>query len=116
MDSGAGTWPAEDDVKRRLGITRDDDSTNADVSSALAAAIEIVTADCSDDGVPSFDAEDVPARLREAALLLTVAVYKAPDAPFGVAGIFDTAALYVAREHPAYGNLVRGFRRDFGIS
>jgi hypothetical protein len=113
--SGAG-WPSTDDVKRRLGITRDDEGLESDIESALGAAIEVVTADCTDSaGDLSFDEDLLPFRLREAALLLTTAIYKAPDAPFGVAGIFDTAAIYVAKEHPAYGNLMRGYRRDFGI-
>lgn len=118
-------WPSVADIKRRLSITATG-AIDTDISSAIAAAREVIEADCRESiGDPladpvvlpvySFDTEDPPARIREAAILLTVSTYKAPDAPFGVAGIFDTAAVYVAREHPTYAQLLRGYRRDFGI-
>jgi hypothetical protein len=117
-------WPDVDAVKRRLGITRNDAELNADVQLATAAAIEAVQADCAAwlaGTFPSADADDPPtprdpdARLASAALLLAVSTYKAPDAPYGVAGVFDTAAIAVRDQHPQYGELLRGHRHDFGI-
>jgi len=118
-------WPTTDEVKRRCGVTSSD--LEDEIQSALNAAIEVIEADClvdagdplADPVVPpiySFDTEDPPDRIAQAALLLAVATYKGPDAPYGVAGIFDTAAVYVAREHPTYAQLLRGYRRDFGIA
>lgn len=51
-----------------------------------------------------------------AALLLAVSCYKAPEAPFGVAGIFDTGGIYVARSNPNYWRLLTGQRERFGIA
>ena len=111
----SGEWPTAADVMRRLGINTTDVGTTEDVQGALNAAIAIVEADCKYKGVPTYDPTVIPDRLAQAAILLAAATYKAPDAPFGVAGIFDTAAVYVAREHPTYEHLVKGFRGDFGI-
>ena len=116
-------WPTADDVKRRVGIKSSSPEIDADVQSALDAAIEVVRADCTyepagAEPVLTFtDTDELrPARIREAALLLAVSSYKAPDAPHGVAGIFDTAAIYVAREHPQYAIWLRGFRGQTGIA
>lgn len=54
--------------------------------------------------------------LSEAALLLTVAQYKATDAPHGVAAIFDTGGIYVARQNPHYQRLLVGQRERFGVA
>ncbi len=115
-----GQWPTAADVKRRLGINAPSADIDSDVESALRAAIEMVEADCSTDNgdgsrTPLYDPEVIPDRLAQAAVLLTASTYKAPDAPYGVAGIFDVAAIYVAREHPTYANLLKGYRGDFGI-
>lgn len=105
------SWPDAASVKRRLGITRNDADTNADVELATDAAVETVQMDCG------LAADDVPsARQASAALLLAVSCYKAPDAPHGVAGIFDTAAIAVRDQHPQYQELIRGSRVDFGIA
>lgn len=115
-------WPSVADIKRRVGITISSPEADADVESARLAAIEVVTDDCTyrapeAEPVLTFDVPpDLPNRLREAALLLTVRIYKAPDAPHGIAGIFDMAAIKIAREHPEYAELIRGYRADFGIS
>lgn len=94
------------------------------MTDALEAAILTVSEDCAGwlaGTWPTEDAADPPvprepdAKLKAAALLLAVSTYKAPDAPFGVAGVFDVAAIRVAREHPSYQELVRGRRTDFGI-
>lgn len=119
------SWPDADQVKRRLGITRDDAGVNADVQLALDAAIETVQQDASEwlaGTFPASEAEDpaVPrdpdGRLASAALLLAVSCYKAPDAPHGIAGVFDTAAIAVRDQHPQYQELLRGHRHDFGIA
>lgn len=106
-------WPVGAAVKRRVGISRSDVAVDADVDLALEAAIEAVTEDCQTWLTDHDDAPD--ARLASAALLLAVSTYKAPDAPFGVAGVFDVAAIRVSREHPSYQGLIRGHRADFGI-
>lgn len=110
------SWPDADQVKRRLGITRADAGSTADVQLALDTAIETV----QDDAREFLAAQDPPgepdARLASAALLLCVSCYKAPDAPYGVAGVFDTAAIAVRDQHPQYQELLRGKRTDFGIA
>lgn len=119
------TWPDVDQVKRRLGITRDDAGINADAQLALDAAVETVQADCAawlEGSFPPADAQDPlverdpDAKLASAALLLAVSCYKAPDAPHGIAGVFDTAAIAVRDQHPQYQELLRGHRADFGIA
>lgn len=106
-------WPDADAVKRRVGITRDDADVDADVGVALDAAIATVSEDCA---VWLSDHADEPdAKLASAALLLAVSTYKAPDAPHGIAGVFDVSAIRVSREHPNYQELIRGRRSDFGI-
>lgn len=78
---------------------------------ALAAAIEQVHFDCglAEDAVPN-------ASLSQAALLLAVTVSKSPDAPFGVAAVFDAGGLYVARMNPNYLRLLKGSRLSFGVA
>lgn len=117
-------WPTVDQVKRRVGISRSDADVDADVELALGAAIDTVREDCRgwlDGTFPPADAEDPPvarepdAKLASAALLLAVGTYKAPDAPLGVAGVFDVTAIRVSRQHPNYLELLRGRRTNFGI-
>ena len=112
-------WPTADDVKRRLGITSSDASVTADVTLALNAAIQQVKIDVrgEDDSLDTdLDLDDPDASLRAAALLLTVACYKAPDAPHGVAAIFDMGGIYVARQNPHYERLLTGHRQTFGVA
>jgi hypothetical protein len=117
-------WPDVDQVKRRLGITRTDAGSDVDVQLALDAAIETVEQDAADWLAGTFPADQASdpvasrtpdARLASAALLLAVSTYKAPDAPFGVAGVFDTAAIAVRDQLPQYIELMRGHRSDFGV-
>lgn len=109
-------WPDAAAVKRRLNITNASAEVEEDVELALDAAIEQVLIDVGRD--PDEDSgEVVPnASLQAAALLLAVACFKAPDAPHGIAAIFDIGGLYVAREHPAYARLMVGQRETFGVA
>ena len=102
-------------VKRRLGITSLDSGVDEDVALALDAAIEQVTIDTGFDADLDSGTLEITPSLAEAALLLTVSCYKAPDAPHGVAGIFDMGGIYVARQNPHYERLLVGQRVRFGI-
>jgi len=126
-------WPDLALLKQALGVDRDDKDTL--LEDALAAAIEGVVADCGGSPVevtfgsggetvveltdPS--AEDaveitVTAKLARAALHRAGTVYKGPDAPFGVASVFDTGGIYVARWDPIYQSLIKGGRVRFAVS
>lgn len=131
-------WPSLALLKQALGI--DTDAKDALLQQALGAAIEGVVDDCGGDavvvtfdenGVPTVDLEspaDSPAyddetveigvtyKLASAALLLAVTVMKAPDAPFGVASVFDSGGIYVARQNPNYQKLLKGNRQRFGVA
>jgi hypothetical protein len=130
-------WPALTELKRTLGATSD--ARDAELTRALAAAIEGVATDIGytsidvdatdpeamalsgsleddDDGEPVL-IEVVPShRQAQAALLLAVTTMKAPDAPFGVAAVFDSGGIYVARQNPNYLKLLHGSRLRFGIA
>ena len=111
-------WPTVAQVKRRLGINSEEAGVAEDVTSALNAAVEQVKIDTGadwDEG-GSEDPPEVTASLSEAALLLTVACYKATDAPHGVAAVFDTGGIYVARQNPHYWRLLTGQRERFGVA
>lgn len=103
-------WPGADQVKRRLGITSQSSGIDEDVSLALDAAIEQVITDVGYD--PDLDSGmlEVTASMSAAALLLAVSCYKAPDAPHGVAAVFDLGGIYVARDQPHYQRLLVGQR------
>lgn len=112
-------WPTVAAVKRRLGITSLSSEVEADAQSALDAAVEQVKLDT---GGPDYwepeapDPEPEPtASLSEAALLLAVSTYKGPDAPYGVAAVFDVGGIYVARSNPNYERLLVGARQSWGI-
>jgi hypothetical protein len=107
-------WPTTDQVKERLGITSS--ALDDQVDLAVEAAIEQVLLDVGRD--PDIDSGEVEvtASLHEAALLLAVACWKAPDAPHGVAAIFDTGGIYVARTNPHYERLLFGARESFGVA
>lgn len=123
-------WPTLDHLKLQLGVTTDERDDL--ISLGLAAAIEQV---CLDLGYHSitvalgdpptalgeFEDEDadtiVPAHsVAHAALILATMAVKAPDAPFGVAAVFDTGGLRVAAQHPTYLRMLVGNRRSFGIA
>ena len=129
-------WPTLAELKVTLGVT----TSNRDVTltRALAAAIEQVGIDVGYRDVTVTDPETVPVlegwldtdesenpdvvevtpneSLAQAALLLAVTAMKAPDAPFGVAAIFDTGGIYVARQNPNYSRLLKGSRLRFGLA
>jgi hypothetical protein len=104
-------WPDVARVQRALGAT--DQSHTQDVQDAIDAAIECIEADTG----RTFGSGDAPSvRLSQAALLLAVAGFKAPDAPFGVAAVFDMGGIYVARSNPNYVRLIKGERVRFGLA
>jgi hypothetical protein len=131
-------WPTLEELKLTLGVTTD--VRDVTLTRALGAAIEQVGVDVGyrdvavDDldaapeltGWIDYDDADPPApdvvtvtpneSLAQAALLLAVTAMKAPDAPFGVAAIFDTGGIYVARQNPNYLRLLKGSRRRFGVA
>ena len=126
-------WPDLATVKQVLGADRSDKDNL--IEAALASAIEGVVADCGGSpvevefgsgGEPMVSLTDpsaeepieitVTAKLARAALHRAGTVYKGPDAPFGVASVFDTGGIYVARWDPIYQSLIKGGRQRFAIS
>lgn len=129
-------WPTLAELKLILGATSD--ARDATLTRALGAAIEQVGVDIgyhdvvvSDlDTVPTlegwveYDENDEPdvvtvtpnESLAAAALLLATTTAKAPDAPFGVAAVFDMGGIYVARQNPNYTRLLKGSRLRFGVA
>jgi hypothetical protein len=109
-------WPTLAELKLQLGVTS---SVKDDLlERALAAAILHVKVDCIGSRAIE-DGEDITAPTdaqSQAALLLAVMVTKAPDAPYGVATVFDTGGFYVARQHPNYQLLLVGQRSSFGVA
>ena len=131
-------WPMLAELKLILGVTTD--ARDVTLTRALYASIEQV---CSDigyhdvtvgeespggtleaEGWTDRDDDDEAivvvvepnASLSAAALLLATTVAKAPDAPFGVAAIFDMGGIYVARQNPNYIRLLKGRRLAFGVA
>ena len=128
-------WPDLAMLKQALGTDRSDKDDL--LQQALGAAIEGVVTDCGgspvtvswgsppDDepivGLVDPSATDpievtVNSKLAQAALHRAVTVYKGPDAPFGVASVFDSGGIYVARYDPIYMALIKGNRQRFGIA
>lgn len=104
-------WPTLAELKAALGVTGDTNDTV--LQRSLDAGVEQVALDCDlADPVPV----DVSASLSQAALILAVGAAKAPDAPFGIAAVFDIGALYVAQKNPNYQRLIHGHRSTFGIA
>lgn len=125
-------WPTVAAVKAAMGI--DHDTRDADLAAAVRAAVEqvgwdlgyrevaieeesgddfiLVGAPTADDTVDTITPNHSTS---QAALLLTVMTMKAPDAPFGVAAVFDTGGLRVAAEHPTYRRMLVGNRVSFGL-
>lgn len=136
-------WPTVEAVKQSLGVTTSD--RDGLIASAVQAAIEQVAVDLgyrnisvSEESespgnafvltasVYSVDADQVgstsdPAEveptnsLSNAALILAVMAVKAPEAPFGIAAVFDLGALRVAANHPTYLRMLTGHRFRFGV-
>ena len=128
-------WPDLAMLKQALGVDRDDKDNL--LQQALGAAIEGVVTDCGGapvtvswgsppDDEPIVELVDpsatdpievtVNSKLAQAALHRAVTVYKGPDAPFGVAGIFDSGGIYVSRYDPIYQWLLKGNRQKFSVS
>lgn len=132
-------WPTVAEVKTILGVTTD--ARDSVITAAVGAAIEHVLIDIGyrdvvvvylsnvfsasvvhpdDDPDESGDESGtglyVPSySISQAALILSVAAVKAPDAPYGIAAVFDTGGLRVAAEHPTYQQMLLGERVSFGI-
>jgi hypothetical protein len=133
----AAAWPTVAEVKQVLGISTD--ARDSVITAAVGAAIEQVAVDIGylqvaveeADGVFTLEAvtpaaydEDEEAEAAEvnpsysvsqAALILSVQAVKAPDAPYGVAAVFDTGGLQVAAEHPTYLQMLLGERLSLGF-
>ena len=109
-------WPTLAQLKSQLGV--DNTSQDAILQLALDAAIEQVQVDVSGT-VAEFDDEDYPdgptSSLSMAALVLAVGAAKAPDAPYGIAAVFDMGALKVAADHPTYRRLLAGHYHSFPL-
>ncbi len=106
------TWPDLATLKATLGATTT--ARDTVLGLALDAAVEQVRLDV---GETEDDPIVVPsASLAQAALILAVMVSKAPEAPFGIAAVFDTGGLQVAAQHPTYRRLLVGSRRSFAIA
>lgn len=101
-------WPDLARLKRELGVTQV--LTDADLTQVIEAAIEQVIIDVGED------VESPSASLAEAAVLLAVIINGGPDAPHGVATVFDTGGIYVASQHPGYKRLLKGAAVGFGIA
>lgn len=122
-------WPTVAAVKASLGVTTSE--RDAAIAVAVGAAIEQVlidvgytvidVADVAGTPVATATFDDVAAvvtpsySLQQAALILAVMAVKAPDAPYGIAAVFDMGGLRVAAEHPTYLRLLAGQRRDFAL-
>jgi hypothetical protein len=129
-------WPTVAEVKQELGVKTD--TRDGVITSAVGAAIEQVAVDVGyvsitveeEDGVftleaahpalPNEEEEDAAEvtpsySLKHAALILAVQTVKAPDAPYGIAAVFDTGGLRVAAEHPTYQQMLLGERFAFGF-
>lgn len=115
-------WPTTDELLAQLGITvaleELPEPKQTTITRALAAAQEQVRIDTT--GLEPAEGEtELPAvtdSQAAAALLLAVRVTKAPDAPFGVAAVFDMGGIYKAANDPDYRRLLKGSRRRFGIA
>ncbi len=105
-------WPDLATLKSVLGATTT--ARDSVLGLALDAAIEQVRLDVGEtEAAPIL----LPsASLAQAALILAVMVAKAPEAPFGIAAVFDTGGLQVAAQHPTYRRLLVGSRLSFPIA
>ncbi len=112
-------WPTAEKIRTVLGMG--DAQEPELVADAREAAIEQVKIDVAGSAA-TFDDEAadppyaVTASLASAALLLAVRILKSPEAPFGVAAVFDGGGLYVAKQDVNYQRLLKGHRRRFGMA
>lgn len=110
-------WPTVAVISAQVGLTNPSAEDTIVVTAAVGAAIEQVKMDVSGT-LTEFD-EDFPAgptdSLAIAALILAVAAVKAPDAPHGIAAVFDTGGLRAMQEHPTYQKMLSGHRHSFSL-
>lgn len=109
-------WPTLDQLKLALNVNTT--ARDSLLTPALAAAIDQVKIDTAGTPEAFDDASEgleVTDSLSQAALLLAVMVTKAPDAPYGIAAVFDDGGLQVAATHPMYQLLLTGSRHAFGV-
>lgn len=109
-------WPTLEQLKLQLGVTsavKDDLLQRALDAAVLHVKVDCIGSRAIEDGE---DITDPSVAQEQAALLLAVMVTKAPDAPYGVATVFDTGGFYVARQHPNYQLLLVGQRSSFGVA
>jgi hypothetical protein len=85
-------WPTLDQLKSALGVTSD--SEDAMLQLALDAGID---------------------QLSMAAMIMAVMTAKGPDAPYGVAAVFDAGGMRVSNDHPTYQKLLSGYRHSFSL-
>ncbi len=108
-------WPDLTKLKAVLGVT----STAKDVllQDALDAAVEQAKVDVSGSEAEFVTdyASGPNAAIAQAALILTVMTVKAPDAPYGVAAVFDTGGIRVSAQHPTYLAMLAGNRKTWGL-
>ena len=105
-------WPSLDELKGQLGITVElPPEREVTLQRALDAARNQVLIDTSIEYL-----DEPPDEVSAAALLLAVRIVKAPDAPFGVAAVFDAGGIYKAVSDPDYRRLLKGHRAAFGIA
>lgn len=109
-------WPTLSELKLQLGVTSS--AKDDTLQQGLDAAVDQVKIDClgSRAIADGEDITDPSASQASAALLLAVMIVKAPDAPYGVAAVFDTGGLTIARQHPTYQRLLVGQRSSFGVA
>jgi hypothetical protein len=109
-------WPTLAQLKSALGVTSD--TEDAMLQLALDAGIDQVKLDIAGTEA-AFDEEwpgdDVPAKLSMAALIQAVMTAKGPDAPYGVAAVFDAGGMRVSNDHPTYQKLLSGYRHSFSL-
>lgn len=129
-------WPTVEEVKLSLGVTTA--AKDSIISSAVGAAIEQVAVDVgyleisvSQESSPlgeftltaTLDPDESPGpaeiapsySLSQAALYLAVMAVKAPDAPYGIAAVFDIGSVRGVAQHPAYLRMLTGQRHAFGL-
>lgn len=110
-------WPTLDQLKLVLNVNTD--ARDSVLTPALAAAIDQIKILCAGTPAAFDDASEgleVTDALSMAALTVAVMVTKAPDAPYGVAAVFDTGGLTVAAQHPTVQMLLTGEQHAFGIA
>lgn len=109
-------WPDLEELKLQLGVTssvKDDLLTRALAASILQVKIDCIGSAALADGDDITTPSDSQA---QAALLLAVMTTKAPDAPYGVATVFDTGAIARVQQHPNYQRLLVGQRTRFAVA